>query len=137
MLPHSLISESALSMPHSLRDGTHASTYQYKLPDIVSNNQTSEVSLGRLTSVLWQKSASGGRYPSFFFCDFFTRECGSTLYVGLARAIPPTNTNNGLNFLLTRLQEALYEDLHVYSIKFEVYHHFSGLRNQKSISGTR
>ena len=100
-------------MPHSLRDGTHASTYQYKLPDIVSNNQTSEVSLGRLTSVLWQKSVSGGRYPSFFFCDFFIRECGSTLYVGLARAIPPTNTNNGLIFLLTRLQEALYEDLHV------------------------
>ena len=41
------------------------------------------------------------------------RECGSTLYVGLARAVSPTNTNFRLTFLLTRLQEALYEDLAV------------------------
>ena len=41
------------------------------------------------------------------------QECGSTLYVGLARAVPPTNTNFRLAFLLTRLQEALYEDLAV------------------------
>ena len=41
------------------------------------------------------------------------RECGSTLYVGLARAVPPTNTNFRLTFLLTQLQEALYEDLAV------------------------
>ena len=26
------------------------------------------------------------------------RECGSTLYVGLARAVPPTNTNFRLTF---------------------------------------
>ena len=39
------------------------------------------------------------------------REYGSTLYVGLARAVSPTNTNFWLTFLLTRLQEALYEDL--------------------------
>ena len=38
-------------------------------------------------------------------------EC--TLYVGLARAVSPTNTNFRLTFLLTRLQEALYEDLAV------------------------
>ena len=43
------------------------------------------------------------------------RECDSTLYVGLAP--PPTNANFQIPFLLTRLQEAL----------FEVYHHFSGL----------
>ena len=36
-----------------------------------------------------------------------------TLYVGLARAVSPTNTNFWLTFLLTRLQEALYEDLAV------------------------
>ena len=36
------------------------------------------------------------------------REYGSTLYVGLARAVSPTNTNFRLTFLLTRLQEALY-----------------------------
>ena len=41
------------------------------------------------------------------------REYGSTLYVGLARAISPTNINFRLTFLLTRLQEALYEDLAV------------------------
>ena len=41
------------------------------------------------------------------------REYGSTLYVGLARAVSPTNTNFRLTFLLTRLQEALDEDLAV------------------------
>ena len=56
-------------------------------------------------------------YISFFhllvngFCVI--RECGSTLYVGLACTAPPTNTNFRLTFLLTRLQEALYEDLAV------------------------
>ena len=41
------------------------------------------------------------------------REYGSTLYVGLARAVSPANTNFRLTFLLTRLQETLYEDLAV------------------------
>ena len=41
------------------------------------------------------------------------RECSSTLYVGLARTVPPTNTNFRLMFLLTRLQGAVYEDLPV------------------------
>ena len=41
------------------------------------------------------------------------RECASTLYVGLARAVSPTNTNFRLTLLLTRLQEALYEELAV------------------------
>ena len=41
------------------------------------------------------------------------REYGSTLYVGLASAVSPTNTNFRLTFLLTRLQETLYEDLAV------------------------
>ena len=59
------------------------------------------------------------------FCELI-REYSSTLYVGLARDVSPTNTNFRLTFLLTRLQEALYEDLAEY-IKFEVYHHFSGL----------
>ena len=35
------------------------------------------------------------------------REYGSTLYVGLARAVSPTNTNFRLTFLLVQLQEAL------------------------------
>ena len=58
---------------------------------------------------------------------YIIREYDSTLNVGLARAVSPTNTNFRLTFLLTRLKQALYEDLAVYSIKFEVYHHFSGL----------
>ena len=41
---------------------------------------------------------------------------------------PPTHTNFWLTFLLIGLQEALYEDLSVLSIKFEVYHYFSGLK---------
>ena len=45
--------------------------------------------------------------------NFIIREYGSTLYVGLARAISSTNTNFRLTFLITRLQEALYEDLAV------------------------
>ena len=44
---------------------------------------------------------------------YLIREYSSTLYVGLARAVSPTNTNFRLTFLLTRLQEALYEDLAV------------------------
>ena len=32
------------------------------------------------------------------------KECGSTLYVGLACAVSPTNTNFRLTFLLTQLQ---------------------------------
>ena len=49
----------------------------------------------------------------FMELEIYIREYGSTLYVGLARAVSPTNTNFRLSFLLTRLQEALYEDLAV------------------------
>ena len=47
------------------------------------------------------------------FFDLFIREYGSTLYVGLAHAVSPTNTNFRITFILTRLQEALYEDFAV------------------------
>ena len=47
----------------------------------------------------------------FVYIYIYIRECSSTLYVGLARTAPPTNTNFRLSFVLTRLQEALYEDL--------------------------
>ena len=43
------------------------------------------------------------------------REYDSTLYVGLARAVSPTNTNFRLTFLLTRLQKALAEFFVEYS----------------------
>ena len=59
--------------------------------------------------------------------SYIIRECSSTFYVGLARAVPPSSTNFHLTFLLNRLQEAIYEDLPIQSIKFEVYDHFSGL----------
>ena len=46
--------------------------------------------------------------------DPFPRYCHiSESTVGLARAVSPTNINFRLTFLLTRLQEALYEDLAV------------------------
>ena len=69
--------------------------------------------------------AGGGRGATNFFYIFrpekrlnnsmilHIREYGSTLYVGLACDVSPTNTNFRLTFLLTRLQEALYEDLAV------------------------
>ena len=41
------------------------------------------------------------------------RECGSILYVRLPRAVPHTNTNFRLSFLLIRLEDTLYEDLPV------------------------
>ena len=44
------------------------------------------------------------------------REYGSTLYVGLARALSLTNTTFRLTFLLTRLQDAVYEDLAVWHL---------------------
>ena len=47
------------------------------------------------------------------FARSLIREYSSTLYVGLARAVSPSNTNFRLTYLLTRLQEALYEDLAV------------------------
>ena len=43
--------------------------------------------------------------------DLPMRECSSTLYVAMAHTAPPTNTNFQITFLLTRLLEALYEDL--------------------------
>ena len=48
-----------------------------------------------------------------FYVEKIIREYGSTLYVGLAHAVSPTNTNFRLTFLLTRIQEVLYEDLAV------------------------
>ena len=50
--------------------------------------------------------------------SIYIRECGSTLYVGLACTAPNTNTNFRLTFLLTRLQEALYEDHQFSSLIF-------------------
>ena len=41
------------------------------------------------------------------------RECGSTLYLGFQHAVPPTNTNFQITFLLTLLPKALYDILHV------------------------
>ena len=74
--------------------------------DITFGLQAVETS--SLVSVLIREAFS---HPYISF--FHLREYGSTLYVGLARAISPTNTNFRLTFLLTRLQEALYEDLAV------------------------
>ena len=73
-----------------------------------------------LVSVLFREAISHPYIPFFHLLVngfsviiIIIRECASTLYVGLARAVSPTNTNFRLTFLLTRLQEALYEDLAV------------------------
>ena len=66
-----------------------------------------------LASVSLRKSISGAHQKPSILAIYSYRECGSTLYVGLACAVPPTNTNFRLTFLLARLQEALYEDLSV------------------------
>ena len=51
-----------------------------------------------LVSVLFREAFSRP-FISFFhlLVNVFSvfRECGSTLYVGLVRAVPPTNTNSG------------------------------------------
>ena len=69
-----------------------------------------------LVSILFREALSH-HYISFFhlLVNGFSviRECGSTLYVGLAHAVSSTKTNFRLTFLLTRLQEAFYEDLPV------------------------
>ena len=70
-----------------------------------------------LPSLFWPKFHGGSQFPApakiIISCNLFIREYGSTLYVGLACTVSPTNTNFRLTFLLTRLQEALYEDLAV------------------------
>ena len=63
-----------------------------------------------MVSVLFREVFSQPYISFFSFTSNVIREYGSTLYVGLARAVSPTNTNFRLTFLLTRLQEALYED---------------------------
>ena len=69
-----------------------------------------------LVSVLFRE-AFNHPYISFFhlLVNGFSviRECSSTLYVGLACTVLPTNTNFRLTFLLTGLQEAVYEDFSV------------------------
>ena len=73
-----------------------------------------------LVSVLFREAISHP-YNSFFHLlvkvfsvtSIYIREYGSTLYVGLARAVSPTNTNFRLTLLLTLLKEALYEYLAV------------------------
>ena len=63
---------------------------------------------------MFEKVSRSLKHDSNIFFDHrHIREYGSTLYVGLARAVSPTNTNFRLSFLLTCLQEALYEDLAV------------------------
>ena len=61
----------------------------------------------------WRASEASETLSGLFNRESYIREYGSTLYVGLARDVSPTNTNIRLTYLLTRLQVALYEDLAV------------------------
>ena len=80
-------------------------TYLYRASNLMS------------TITFWPHFHSGSLFlvpaKNRRFLRLFIREYGSTLYVGLARAVSPTHTNFRLTFLLTRLQETLYEDLAV------------------------
>ena len=80
-------------------------TYLYRASNLKST-------ITFLASVSWRKSISGARrFMRFIHLMIIIRECSSTLYVGLAHTAPPTNTNFRITFLLTRLLDALYEDL--------------------------
>ena len=88
----------------------HDDTYRWECASIIvsSFGQIEQSALNKeILDLLNEESISGARSGRAI------RECASTLYVGLARTAPPTNTNFRLTFLLTRLQEALYEDLAV------------------------
>ena len=56
----------------------------------------------------WRPSLPPDKIGKFLLFFIKIRECGSTLYVGLAHTAPPINTNFRLTFLRTRLQKALY-----------------------------
>ena len=81
---------------------------------LISDCRYRAIEISSLGPVLFREVFS---HPYIFFFHLLVngfsviREYGSTLYVGLARAISPTNTNFRLTFLLTQLQEALYVDL--------------------------
>ena len=59
-------------------------TYLYR-----ASNMKSTITL--LALVSYWKSISGTR-QTFVSCDKYIRECDNTLYVGLAHAVPQTNT---------------------------------------------
>ena len=76
---------------------------------------STEHHISSLHSHFWVQPSSGSAFPQpdknekflqFLHHQIIIREC-STLYVGMARTAPPTNTNFQLTFLLTRLQDTL------------------------------
>ena len=73
-------------------------TYLYRASNLKST-------ITSLSSILWRKPIFWCRLKQSFLAIYF--------YVGLARAVSPTNTNFQFTFLLTRLQEALYDYLPV------------------------
>ena len=116
---------------HSLcRVVTHSSSCQYKLQVNFSTNPTQKALYDDLPvkSIKFEVNLhfSGLSFivevnfwcalKTVVSCDLFItiiRECCSTHYVGLAHTAPRTNTNIRIIFLLTRLLEALYEDVPV------------------------
>ena len=58
---------------------------------------STEHHISSLHSHYWVEPSSGNAFPrpnqkKFFLLFFIIRECGSTLHVGLAHAVPPSNT---------------------------------------------
>ena len=98
-----------------LRTNRARCTLYKKIFDLLDEESVSGVRSGRasLQEVLLGESITKVRFKYLFWSTNNISECGSTLYVGLACTASPTNTNFWLTLLLTRLLEALYEDLSV------------------------
>ena len=83
-------------------------------------------------SHFWVQLSAGSAFPqpdkNRKFLRFLHDHHQRVRYHSLCRVGTHSSTHQYkllVNFLLTRLQEALYEHLTVLRIKFEVYHHFS------------
>ena len=113
---------------HSLcRVVTCGSAHKYKIQAVTQTGipyttlTGTEHHISSLHSHFWVQLSAGSSFlpPDknrkflWFFIINIIRECSSTLYVGMAHSALLTNTSFQINFLLSRLLEALYEDLPV------------------------
>ena len=84
----------------------------------VCRTQTLTSHISSLRSHLWVQLSAGNAYPqpdkNGKFLQFFIiiKESGSTLYVGLAPAVPPTNTNFQPLLLLSTQAGMPYTNTH-------------------------
>ena len=84
--------------------------YRNEVQKFISDCRYRVIESSSLVPVLFREVLS---HPYISFFHLLVNGFSVTCQVGLARAVSPTNTNFRLTFLLTRLQEALYDDLAV------------------------